>query len=29
MAKTVALKCVSDLEMLNAKMNALEKEANK
>ena len=29
MAKTVALKCINDLEMLNAQMNALEKEANK
>ena len=29
MAKTVALKCVSDLEMLNKKMNQLEKEARK
>ena len=29
MAKTVALKCISDLEMLNAQMNALEKEAIK
>ena len=26
MAKTVALKCVSDLEMLNARLNELEKE---
>lgn len=29
MAKTVALKCISDLEELQAIMNALEKEANK
>jgi hypothetical protein len=28
MAKTVALKCVSDLEALNAQMDKLEKEAN-
>lgn len=28
-AKTVALKCVNDLEMLNAKMNKLEREARK
>lgn len=29
MAKTVAFKCINDLEMLNAQMNALEKEAKK
>ena len=29
LSKTVALKCVNDLEMLNAKMNELETEANK
>ena len=29
MAKTVALKCVNDLEALNAQMTELEKEANK
>ncbi len=28
MAKTVALKCISDLEMLNAKMNELERGTN-
>ena len=28
MAKTVALKCVNDLEILNARMCELEKEAN-
>ena len=29
MAKTVALKCVNDLEMLNARMNELERGDNK
>lgn len=29
MAKTVALKCINDLEMLNAQMDALERGENK
>lgn len=29
MAKTVALKCVSDLEILNARLNELERGTNK